>query len=437
VHNDTLRAWAMVLMLTLFMIIAFADRAVLGFAAVPLMKDLSLQPSQFGLAASAMYWLYPIGGLAGGFAVNRWPAKWVLAVLATIWAVTQFPMLWCTTLNEVIVARALLGLGEGPAYAVAMHACFKWFEDDRRALPSSIVSEGAAFGIIFASPIVAIVIRAFGWRTAFGLLGAVTLVWVMAWIIFGREGKVTKASAGSEHLTRVPYRMLLLDRSFLGNTLAGFAVACGITVFLAWLPPYLLKGLGYSAAQTGWLTSLPWAASILLVLAGSFLSQLLLRWGVPSGFARGLMLCMSLGLGGAATVAMTFREPGPLQLLFLALGFGLPTLVWTLSPAIIGEVTPVAQRGAMLSLFATIANTAAGSIAPYFMGLTIESGATAAQGYARGFLLLGSLQLVLALVALLLIRPQATLAAFSAHARAAAALPDPRFDTSVSQGARV
>jgi MFS transporter, ACS family, D-galactonate transporter len=432
------QAWAMVLLLTLFMIIAFADRAVLGFAAVPIMKDLNLQPSQFGLSASAMYWLYPIGGLAGGFAVNRWPAKWVLAVLATIWAVTQFPMLWCTTLNEVIVARVLLGLGEGPAYAVAMHACFKWFEDDRRALPSSIVSEGAAFGIIFASPIVAIVIQAFGWRAAFGMLGAVTLVWVVAWIVFGREGEITTASARSEHLTRVPYRLLLLDPTFLGNIIAGFAVACGITVFLAWLPPYLLKGLGYSAAQAGWLTSLPWAASILLVLAGSFLSQLLLRRGVPSGLARGLMLSMSLALGGAATVVMTFLEPGPLQLLFLALGFGLPTLVWTLGPAIIGEVTPVVQRGAMLGLFATIANTAAGSLAPYFMGLMVEAGATAAQGYARGFLLLGSLQLVLAFVALLLIRPQTTLAAFTAHVRATASLAGPQpIDGSLSQGARV
>jgi ACS family D-galactonate transporter-like MFS transporter len=438
VPKNSPQAWAMVLLLTLFMIIAFADRAVLGFAAVPIMKDLNLQPSQFGLAASAMYWLYPIGGLAGGFAVNRWPAKWVLAVLATIWAVTQLPMLWCTTLNEVIVARVLLGLGEGPAYAVAMHACFKWFEDDRRALPSSIVSEGAAFGIIFASPIVAIVIQAFGWRTAFGMLGAVTLVWVVAWIVFGREGEITTASARSEHLTRVPYRLLLLDRTFLGNIIAGFAVACGITVFLAWLPPYLLKGLGYSAAQAGWLTTLPWAASILLVLAGSFLSQLLLRRGVPSGLARGLMLSMSLALGGAATVVMTFLDPGPLQLLFLALGFGLPTLVWTLGPAIIGEVTPVVQRGAMLGLFATIANTAAGSLAPYFMGLMVEAGATAAQGYARGFLLLGSLQLVLAFVALLLIRPQTTLAAFTAHVRATASLAGPQpIDGSISQGARV
>jgi MFS transporter, ACS family, D-galactonate transporter len=432
VPKSSFQPWLMVFMLTLFMILAFADKAALGFAAVPLMRDLNLQPSQFGLAASAMYWLYPVGGLIGGFAVNRWPTKWVLAGLATVWAVTQFPMLWSTSLNQVIVARALLGLGEGPAYAVGLHACFKWFEDDRRALPSGIVSEGAAFGIIFASPIIAHILLAYGWRTGFGLLGVVTLAWVVAWIVFGREGKVTVASSKSEHLTRVPYSLLLLDRTFLGNTLAGFAVACGITVFLAWLPPYLLKGLGYSTTEAGWLTILPWAASIVLVFAGSLVSQRLLRRGVASGLARGLLLCMSLALGGAATIAMTFLPPGAMQLLLLALGFGLPTLVWTLSPAIVGEVTPVAQRGAMLGLFSTIANTAAGSLAPYFMGLLVEGGTTAAQGYAKGFLVLGSLQLVVALIALLLIRPEATLAAFTANARSAVPSAGPKpFHTSI------
>ena len=115
-----LEPWFIVFMLTLFMILAFADRAVLGFAAVPLMRDLNLTPSQFGLAASAMYWVYPVAGIAGGFLVNRCPTKWVLAGLAAIWAASQFPMLWATSLNEIVAARVLLGLGEGPAFAVVL-----------------------------------------------------------------------------------------------------------------------------------------------------------------------------------------------------------------------------------------------------------------------------------------------------------------------------
>jgi MFS transporter, ACS family, D-galactonate transporter len=420
-EQNAWKPWYIVFLLTLFMVLAFADRAVLGFAAVPIMRDLNMSPSEFGLAASAMYWLYPVAGLAGGFALNRYPAKWVLAVLAAIWALSQLPMLWASTTMEVVSARALLGVGEGPAFAVALHACFKWFDDKDRAIPTSIVSEGAAFGIIFASPVVATIIATYGWRAGFATLAAVTLAWLVIWLATGSEGNVQPSIMGADDPVRVPYRKLLLDRTFFGNTLAGFSVACGITVFLAWLPPYLLKGLGYSAAQAGWLTSLPWLASIVLVCGGGMISQRLMQKGVPSRLARGLMLCVALGLGGLSTIGMTYLQPGGMQLLLLAVGFGLPTLVWTLSPAIIGEVTPTAQRGAVLAVYLAIANTAAGSLAPYFMGVLVERGATQAQGYATGFAIVGAVQVVVAAAAWLLIRPEASRATFAGQTAATTA----------------
>jgi len=412
---DGLKPWFIVSMLTLFMILSFADRAVLGFAAVPIMRDLAMTPVQFGLAASAMYWLYPVAGLAGGFAVTRYPAKWVLAVLATIWALSQLPMAWATNTTEVILSRALLGVGEGPAFAVVLHACFKWFEDKERAVPASIVSEGAAFGIIFASPVVAYVLGHYGWRAGFLTVAVVTLAWVAIWVLTGSEGKVRSSSLAPMDINRVPYLRLLLDRTFIGNTVAGFAVACGITIFLSWLPPFLVKGLGYSTAEAGWLTTLPWIASIVLVICGSFVSQRLLHRSVSSRVARGLPLCAALGLGGFSILAMSRLQPGAAQMLLLAIGFGLPTLVWTLSPAIIGEVTPVAQRGAMLGVFSTVANTGAGSLAPYLMGLVVQHGATEAQGYASGFAALGCLQVALSLVAWVLIRPASSHARFAVY----------------------
>lgn len=406
------KPWYIVVMLTLFMVLAFADRAVLGFAAAPIMRDLNLSPSDFGIAASSTYWLSGISGIIGGFLINRYPTKWVLTALALIWAVSQLPMLWATTLNEIVVARVVLGIGEGPAFAAVLHACFKWFEDKDRAVPTSIASEGAAFGIIFASPVVTHIIVSFGWRTGFAVLGALTLLWTLVWIATGEEGKVNPTSPKVGDNARAPYFKLLTDRTFVGNTIAGFSVACGITVFMSWLPPYLLKGLGYSATQAGWLNILPWIGSVVLVLIGSYLSQKMLQRGVSSRIARGLAVCGALGVGGLSTIAMTYVQPGAVQLLLMSIGFGLPTLAWTLSPAIIGEVTPPAQRGAMLGLYVALANTVAGSLAPYFMGVLVEKGATQAQGYANGFVLLGCIQAVFAVIAWLMIKPEASRAKF-------------------------
>jgi ACS family D-galactonate transporter-like MFS transporter len=409
------KPWYIVVMLTLFMVLAFADRAVLGFAAVSIMRDLKMSPSDFGIAASSTYWLSGLSGIAGGFLINRYPSKWVLTGLAIIWALSQLPMLWATTLREVVAARVVLGIGEGPAFAVVLHACFKWFEDKDRAVPASIVSEGAAFGIIFASPVVTYIIVGYGWRAGFAVLSATTLLWTLVWIVTGEEGKVNSRAALPGGVTRVPYLKLLFDRTFLGNTLAGFSVACGITIFMSWLPPYLLKGLGYSATQAGWLTTLPWIASIVLVLAGSYVSQKMLQRSISSRHARGLALCAALGVGGLSTIGMTYMQPGTMQLLLLSIGFGLPTLVWTLSPAIIGEVTPAAQRGAMLGLFVALANALAGSLAPYFMGVLVERGATQVLGYASGFVILGCIQVVFAVIAGIMIKPEASLKKFAAR----------------------
>ena len=46
--NDGDRAWIVVVMLFIFMVINFADKAVIGIAAVPMMQELELSPRQLG-----------------------------------------------------------------------------------------------------------------------------------------------------------------------------------------------------------------------------------------------------------------------------------------------------------------------------------------------------------------------------------------------------
>ena len=48
-------AWLIIALLFLFMVINFADKAVIGIAAVPIMQELKLSPSQFGLIGSSFF----------------------------------------------------------------------------------------------------------------------------------------------------------------------------------------------------------------------------------------------------------------------------------------------------------------------------------------------------------------------------------------------
>jgi MFS transporter, ACS family, D-galactonate transporter len=60
-----------VALLFLFMVINFADKAVIGIAAVPMMQELRLSPSQFGLIGSSFFLLFSVSAIVTGFVVNR------------------------------------------------------------------------------------------------------------------------------------------------------------------------------------------------------------------------------------------------------------------------------------------------------------------------------------------------------------------------------
>src|ERR1700678_3738057 len=142
------RAWRIAFLLFLFMLLNFADKIVVGVAGVPIMSDLKLEPEQFGLLGSSFFFLFSISAVAIGFLANRIAARWVLLVLALIWALAQFPMVSDVGFTTLLVCRVILGAGEGPAAAVAVHAIYKWFPDEKRTLPPDILSQVSPLRVI-------------------------------------------------------------------------------------------------------------------------------------------------------------------------------------------------------------------------------------------------------------------------------------------------
>src|SRR6201994_1165375 len=108
-------AWKITFLLFLFMLVNFADKIVVGLAAVPIMTELKLQPEEFGLLGSSFFFLFSISAIVVGFIVNRIDTRWVLLALAAIWALTQFPMVGEVRFTTVLICRVILGVGEGPA----------------------------------------------------------------------------------------------------------------------------------------------------------------------------------------------------------------------------------------------------------------------------------------------------------------------------------
>ena len=364
-EREPVRAWAVVAMMFLFMLINFADKAVIGLAAVPIIADLHLTNEQFGQVGSAFFLFFSISAVLIGFLVNRVSTKWVLTAMALIWAFTQLPMLGVVSLPILFASRIVLGAGEGPAYPVALHAVYKWFANERRTLPTSLVAIGGAIGAGVVAPLLTWVILTFSWHAAFGFLGIVGLVWVAVWMIVGKEGPLDahQTDAGGGGLTHVPYATLLTSRTAIGVFIAGFSAYWALTLAVVWLPAFLVKAAGYTPTQTGWIVTLPSLLQMVLSPIVGYVSQRLLLTGTTSRVSRGLLGGGCVAGAGLAMILLSKSTGSYEQIPLVAVTFAIGSLIYTLGPALIGEISPVRQRGAMLGISNAI-YTLAGLAAP-------------------------------------------------------------------------
>ncbi|MEH6943884.1 MFS transporter [Bacillus sp. JJ722] len=141
-----MRKWIILFLLFLLNILNYADKAIIGVAAGPIMKDLNLTYEQWGLIGSSFYWLYFISTLLGGMLSDRLGPRKVLAYMAIIWMVAQFIPFVASGMALLLISRLILGLGEGPFYPVSVNQLNKWFPQEQRGLATSILNMGGSWG---------------------------------------------------------------------------------------------------------------------------------------------------------------------------------------------------------------------------------------------------------------------------------------------------
>jgi MFS family permease len=316
-------------------------------------------------------------------------------------------MLGVTTLQVLIASRIFLGIAEGPAYPVAMHAVYKWFPDSLRAMPTAVIAQGSTIGVIVAVPVLNWIIVRYSWHWAFAVLGLAGLLWVVLWALFGREGTLVDPPVGEDAAAggSVPYRYLLTCPSIVAACCAGFASYWGLALGLTWFTSYLVGGLGYSQKLGGNLSILPWILGMFVVLGGGAISQRLKKAGVSSRLSRGAFASATVILGGCILPFVGSMPTPELKLVMVVVGGAIGSTIYVVLPMIVSELTPQPQRAAMLAITTSVV-TLAGVLAPLVMGAMVQNAATPMAGYERGYVVLGGLLIVGGLIGLFFIRPE-------------------------------
>jgi len=406
------RAWSITALIAILMVINFLDKVVLGLVSVPMMDELQLTPVQFGLIGGSLHWFYAVAAVAGGFLANRVAARWILFGMALLWSAVQLPIFAAQSIWVIIACRVLLGIGEGPATPVATHAVYKWFPDKKRSLPVALVHQGSALGLLAGGLLIPFVTSHWGWRANFVVLAVIGFIWAGLWLLFGAEGNYDERATANETTgtldKTIPYRRLFTDPTVIGNYLSHFGAYWILAVILTWLPAYLQKGLGYPPADAGKLFALFILITMPIGLLLAWASQRLLAKGISSRLARGVFVGISLLAAGALLTLLPLSLPGPLKFLLLALGAGLTSVVYSIGPAVLGEIAPVRQRGAVLAV-AVVFTSISGFLSPLATGALLQRyGTTGGLGYEYAFLLAGAITLVFGVIVALTVNPERT-----------------------------
>ncbi|MGW3458441.1 MFS transporter [Streptomyces olivaceoviridis] len=412
---DRRRAWLITALIVTFMLVNYADKAVLGLAAVPIMDELGISNSGYGLISSSFALLFSLSGLIVGF-VSAWVSSRVLLfTMAALWAVAQLPVLCVASAPALIAGRMLLGAAEGPAASMSMHALYKWFPADKRGLPSALQISGAALGMLIAAPVLTWLITGFGWRSAFAALAAASLAWSLVWWRTGHDGpygaehtRGARPPAGTADAApvgqRLPYRRPLLNGTVLGSIAAAFGASWAMALSHAWLPVYLRTQLDMTPGTAATVISVVSAFSLVLLLSVPPLLDRLHRRGLSRRWSSGAPQGIAVLVAGLAMAGFPFADGGT-RLALLALAFGGQAITFPLHYMTSSAVVPPLQRGAVFGVVAAT-GTLPGLIAPYLTGHLLDSAASQSAGYTQSFLLSAAVMTACGLVALVAIRPE-------------------------------
>lgn len=354
--------------------------------------------------------------------------------MGLVWAVVQFPMLLGGGAAVLLVTRIVLGGAEGPATAMSLNSAHGWFGPQDRALPSNLIAMGSALGPVIAAPLLVAVIVAWGWRWAFGVLGIIGLVWVLAWLAVGADGPFARRRSdgrapaddlpGAEHppvrdvVGLVPLRAVLLGAAFLSATLAGFAEFWVQGFLTTWFPKYLGTVVGLSPQQVGLVTTTPWVFGALLLLVLGVLGRRGMRGGasVRGAIALPFSLCL---VGSGLCFVLAALLGGVPALVLLVVGAG-GALIYPMAPAAMAYVVAPEQRAFVMAALAGVASVGA-IVSPTVVGLlmeqagyrsppkggsdTAEMAVSMATGVHNAFLLAGVLLVVGGVLATAYFRP--------------------------------
>lgn len=275
--------------------ITYMDRVNIASAVPVMQKELGLSLVTVGWIFSSFRWGYALFQIPGGWLGDRIGPRRALTLIVAWWSVFTSLTALAWDARSLGICRFFFGMGEAGAFPIATRSLSRWMLPSERGFAQGVTHAASRLGAALTPGFVVLMTLAYGWRIPFFIFGLIGLAWSGLWYWYYRDtpslhpgvnaaerNLIEEAVPASRHTgaRRVPWRMIMRNRSVWALSMMYFCYGYCIDVYLDWFPKYLNDHRGFNLKQMGLYAMAPLLAGAFGDLLGGTLSD---RWAKRSG----------------------------------------------------------------------------------------------------------------------------------------------------------
>ncbi len=372
-EKSGIKHWTPAFVLMICVVLAFFDKISIAV----LFTDPQFQGAM-GIAQdkAKLGWLMTSFLLAYGFSSmflsflgDIFNPKKLLMWSVLSWGALMLCMGFAKDYSTMLFLRVLLGIAEGPLFALAYAIVKQTYSDRQQARASTLFLLGTPIGASLGFPITAAVLAKYDWHTTFFVMAAMTLIAVLSILIGLRNLELKKVREMQNVSTSTNFKSHLHNtKSLLRN--GAFWLVCFFNIALmtylwglnSWVPSYLIQDKGFNLKEFGTYSSLPFMAMLLGEIAGAFISDKLGR--------RSIQVFSGLLFAGVFMYAMVvLTDPmwiiAAMSISAMSWGFGASAIF-----ALLARVTTADVGATAGGIFNGMANFSS-AVAPVLIGYIV------------------------------------------------------------------
>ena len=350
-------AWVVFGLMAALMAFDHVDRQIVASMFPFLRQHWELDDAQLGALVSVVPLIVAVGTIPLSLLADRCGHVRSLFLMAVIWSCATIACAFATSYGELLVARAVIGVGEAAYGSVGCALLATLFSARVRSTVLGAFLVTALVGSVAGVMLGGVVAHHWGWQAGFGVAGAPGLVFAVLFYAAARRlpspapARATRRDRPWRDAARVFVEIGRARSASFACVGAGLQLV-SVSAMYAWLPSFLHRQHGLAADDAGLAAGFIVLAGVPGAIVFGVLADRLAR---RFASARHHLAAGAALLTGFFTfTAFGLQNDDRVQLALLVLGAAtMPGIVGPVTAAILEVVSPFARATAAAVLSAT------------------------------------------------------------------------------------